>query len=171
MNPMKSIFYLTLIIYGFTSIPLVAYVYYLFGRAFIHICSVLSSTYSFIIYGDYTSQLSYFNAQDKISEIVKDIIWFPDLPLEGINKIGAFLQYSFFSRNDAFNVFIYSFGAVIISLILSVIIELNEDSKTDQRAIEYSVCFWIGMGISGLCFYPSYTLVISTPLFALTEMF
>ena len=61
-----------------------------------------------MVYGDYTSQLSYFNSEYKVYEIVNNLIWFPDLPLEGVNKIGEFLQYLFFSRDDAFNVFIYS---------------------------------------------------------------
>jgi len=99
---MKSIIYLTHVIIGFSGLPVIIYFIYLVGRAFIHACSVIASTYYFIVYGDYTSQLSYLNSEYKMFETVNELIWFPDLPLEGLNKIGAFLQYSFFSRDDAF---------------------------------------------------------------------
>ena len=164
---MKSIIYLTHVIIGFSGVPLFIYFIYLVGRAFIHACSVIASTYSFIVYGDYTSQLSYLNSEYRISEIIYKTIWFPDLPLEGINKIGAFLQYSFFSRDDAFNVFIYSLCAAVFSIILGVIIEINFETETDtENTLDSSVWYYIGTGISILCFYPAFLLAMCTPLFA-----
>ena len=164
---MKSIIYLTHVIIGFSGVPLFIYFIYLVGRAFIHACSVIASTYSFIVYGDYTSQLSYLNSEYRISEIIYKTIWFPDLPLEGINKIGAFLQYSFFSRDDAFNVFIYSLCALIISFILGIMIETSFDKKYDTKTdIDSSVGYFIGVGLSGLCFYPAWCIAVFTPLFA-----
>ena len=164
---MKSIVYLTHVIIGFSGPPVILYLWYLGGRAFIHTCSVISSTYSFIVYGDYTSQLSYLNSEYKMYEIVNKLIWFPVLPLEGINKIGEYLQYSFFSRDDAFNVFIYSLCAAVISFILCMIIEAYFDTKTDTgNTLGSSNWYFIGVGISILCFYPAFFIVISTPLFA-----
>ena len=164
---MKSIVYLMHVIIGFSGIPVYLYLFYLGGRAFIHTCSVIASTYSFIVYGNYTSQLSYLNSEYKMYETIYKIIWFPDLPLEGINKIGTFLQYSFFSRDDAFNVFIYSLCALIISFILGIMIETSFDKKYDTKTdIDSSVGYFIGVGLSGLCFYPAWCVVTFTPLFA-----
>ena len=161
---MKSIVYLTHVIIGFTVMPLLAYVAYLVGRAFIHTCNVISSTYSFLVYGDYTSQLSYFNSEYKVYEIVNNLIWFPDLPLEGVNKIGEFLQYSFFSRDDAFNVFIYSVCALIFLSILSFI----ASERTElEISLDNSTGYFIGVGISILCFYPAWCIVTFMPLFSL----
>ena len=167
MNPMKSIIYLTHVITGFSGIPVMLYLLHLGGRALVHICSVISSTYYFIVYGNYTSQLSYSYSEYKIYETVNKIIWFPNLPLEGINKIGAFLQYSFFSRNDAFYVFIYSFCAYVISLILYMIIEVYFDTKTDTaNTLVSSVWYYMGVSISLLCFYPAFYIVVFTPVLA-----
>ena len=164
---MKSIFYLTHVIIGFSGVPVSLYLYYLAGRAFIHTCSVIASTYSFIVYGDYTSQLSYLNSEYEAYEIYNDVIWFPDLPLEGVNKIGEYLQYSFFSRDGAFNVFIYSLCALIISFILGIMIETSFDKKYDTKTdIDSSVGYFIGVGLSGLCFYPAWCIAVFTPLFA-----
>ena len=128
---------------------------------------MISSTYSFIVYGDYTSQLSYLNSEYKMYEIVNNLIWFPDLPLEGINKIGEYLQYSFFSRDGAFNVFIYSLCAFIISFILCIIIEAYFVTKTDtENTLGSSVWYFIGVGISILCFYPAFCIVTFAPLVA-----
>ena len=164
---MKSIVYLTHVIIGFSGLPVMLYLFHLGGRAFIHICSVISSTYSFIVYGDYMSKLSYLNSEYKMYETVNELIWFPDLPLEGINKIGAFLQYSFFSRDGAFNVFIYSLCAVVISFILCMIIEAYFDTKTDiGNTLDSSVWYFMGIGISVLCFYPAFLIVVFTPFIA-----
>jgi len=164
---MKSIVYLTHVIIGFSGLPVMLYLFHLGGRAFIHTCSVISSTYSFIVYGDYTSQLSYLYSEYKMYETANEIIWFPDLPLEGINKIGAFLQYSFFSRDDAFNVFIYSLCAFVISFILCMIIEAYFDTKTDiGNTLDSSVWYFMGIGISVLCFYPAFLIVVGTPVIA-----
>ena len=164
---MKSIVYLTHVMIGFSGLPVILYLWYLGGRAFIHTCSVISSTYSFIVYGDYTSQLSYLNAEYRMYEIVDNLIWFPDLPLEGVNKIGEYLQYSFFSRDGAFNVFIYFLCALIISFILGIIIEAYFDTKTDTTAtLGSSVWYFIGGGISVLCFYPAWCIAVFTPVFA-----
>ena len=161
---MKSIAYLTHVIIGFSGFPVILYLIYLGGRAFIHTCSVIASTYSFIVYGNYTSQLSYLNSEYKMYETIYKIIWFPDLPLEGINKIGTFLQYSFFSRDDAFNVFIYSVCALIFSSILSFIASERTESEI---SLDNSTGYFIGVGISILCFYPAWCIVTFMPLFSL----
>ena len=164
---MKSIAYLTHVIIGFSGFPVILYLIYLGGRAFIHTCSVIASTYSFIVYGNYTSQLSYLNSEYKMYETIYKIIWFPDLPLEGINKIGTFLQYSFFSRDDAFNVF-YLFFVCSRHFIYFMY---------DNRSV---FCYknWYRKHIRLLClvfywsrhfnfmFLSSLFIVISTPLFA-----
>jgi hypothetical protein len=164
---MKSIVYLTHVIIGFSGVPVILYLYYLGGRAFIHTCSVISSTYSFIVYGDYSSQLSYLNTEYRMHETVNNLIWFPDLPLEGINKIGEYLQYSFFSRDGALNVFIYSLCALIISSIFGVIIEMHLNEKYYTiTPIGSSYWYFIGAGISILCFYPAWLIVTFIPFFA-----
>lgn len=161
------------IIIGFSAHPVILYLMLLGGRGLVYIFNVIGATYSFIVHGTYTTQdLAYLDAEFKMFKIAYESIWFPHLPLEGINKIGAFFQNSFFSRDDAFDVFVYSLCVLIISLFLTAVIEVYFEIETDT--VENSgLSFWyfLGLVISILCFYPAWIMVTFTPVTAIINVF
>lgn len=82
------------------------------------------------------------------------MIWFPETPLIGINKIVVFLQNSIFYPTDHFFVFKCSLFIGVPALILAVILDF-EDTTTDYM--------FIGSFISFAFFYPTMFAVLLAP--------